>query len=557
MDTKVEAHSDYFEDHVEDNLKPDQAAPSSKGHVEGNALLFNKDGEIRKIPVPTDDPNDPLNFRKWEKYAIVFVSCWFSIMGISMASGLGSILETFFGMYAPLGATSDEIVMLITVPTLCIGLGNFILLPFGLAFGRRPVFLVAMVVLLAATIWGGAQNSLEQHLGARILQGLATGASESLLPLMLTEVTFLHERSRVFALYWTVQNVVSSCLNLSSSYLVHDLGWRWYYWVFVITVAVGLVIAFCCAFETQFDRPAVLLDGQIVVTDESGATRVIPDSEAQEYLAAHPGLTGAPLSAAQTHVLGSTVSTRKSYIQRIKPWSTPQPNPGRVIVTTWVQMLQSLCSPGIIFAVLASSITLGVNVGMSLTYNTVLMNNFGWAPQDIGLIAVGGVVGSLLGMLYSGLVGQKLVMWLARRNKGVHLPEHELLTNVFPAIVGFATLLLYGFTATNASGTGSWWGPYLAWTFSQYSFTAIIISTTTFATQTAIKHPGPALVVVVGSKNIISFGATYGLNPMLRAYGYDWAFGVLAGIYGAIFVLGIPVYFLNPKFRAWQTSKHA
>ena len=57
-----------------------------------------------------------------------------------------------------------------------------------------------MVVLLAATIAAAVQNSYNGHLAARIAQGLATGASESLLPLMLTEITFLHERGRVFGL---------------------------------------------------------------------------------------------------------------------------------------------------------------------------------------------------------------------------------------------------------------------------------------------------------------------------------------------------------------------
>lgn len=49
-----------------------------------------------------------------------------------------------------------------------------------------------MVILLIATIAAALQNSYNGHLASRIVQGLATGASESLLPLMLTEVTFLH-----------------------------------------------------------------------------------------------------------------------------------------------------------------------------------------------------------------------------------------------------------------------------------------------------------------------------------------------------------------------------
>lgn len=44
-------------------------------------------------------------------------------MAISMANGLGSILEVVLHVYLPQGHTPDDIAMLITVPTLCIGLG--------------------------------------------------------------------------------------------------------------------------------------------------------------------------------------------------------------------------------------------------------------------------------------------------------------------------------------------------------------------------------------------------------------------------------------------------
>lgn len=93
-------------------------------HIKGNAFLVREDGQVRKIPVPSGDPNDPLNLRRWEKYGVIFCCCWFSIMGLSIASGLGAILNVFFEMYSPQGYTPDEIVFLITLPTLCIGLGT-------------------------------------------------------------------------------------------------------------------------------------------------------------------------------------------------------------------------------------------------------------------------------------------------------------------------------------------------------------------------------------------------------------------------------------------------
>jgi hypothetical protein len=100
------------------------AAAENDSHIGGDAFLVNKDGEIRKVPAPTDDPNDPLNFRRWEKYTVVFCCCWFSIMGLSIASGLGTILNVMFEMYIPQGYTPDQVVFLITLPTFCIGLGE-------------------------------------------------------------------------------------------------------------------------------------------------------------------------------------------------------------------------------------------------------------------------------------------------------------------------------------------------------------------------------------------------------------------------------------------------
>lgn len=522
------------------------------GHVEGNALLVSKDGEVRRIPVPSNDPNDPLNFKPWQKYALVFCCCWFSIMGLSMASGLGAILSVFMEMYMAEGYTASQVVLLITLPTLCIGLGNYIILPLSLAFGRRPVFLVAMVILLASTIGAATQNSYNGHLATRIIQGLSTGASESLLPLMLSEVTFLHERSRIFGLYWMVQNALSSILNLSASYLNSSLGWRWYYWIFVITVSVGIVIAYLFAFETQFTRPIASLDGQLIVTDEFGVTHIVPDSEAQEFLAnlQASGINPAALDPSSPSD-GAAVSERKSYLQLIRPWSKPHPHPVRVILRSWMQMVVSLLSPGLLYAVLTSAVVLGCAVAISLTYDAVFLG-YGWPAKDIGLINIGGVIGALLGMLYCTFSAEPFVLWMAKRNRGVHTPEHHLLTLAPPAVIGFAMLFLYGWTA---EGGSTWWGPYMAWTLFEYAFTAVIIISTTFASEAAVHYPGPALVVVVGTKNLVSFGLSYGLTPMVAEHGYKWAFGVLAGIYMAVFLLGIPVYMYNGRFRAYAARK--
>jgi hypothetical protein len=61
------------------NLKADinHMESTGDGHTLGSTLLVTTEGHVRRIPVPTNDPNDPLNFTKWQKIGIVFSCCWF------------------------------------------------------------------------------------------------------------------------------------------------------------------------------------------------------------------------------------------------------------------------------------------------------------------------------------------------------------------------------------------------------------------------------------------------------------------------------------------------
>jgi hypothetical protein len=40
-------------------------------------VLVDERGEIQRLPVPSSDPNDPLNYTKWEKLGVIFSCCWF------------------------------------------------------------------------------------------------------------------------------------------------------------------------------------------------------------------------------------------------------------------------------------------------------------------------------------------------------------------------------------------------------------------------------------------------------------------------------------------------
>ena len=91
--------------------------------------------------------------------------------------------------------------------------------------------------------------------------------------------------------------------------------------------------------------------GQVVHTDEFGVTRVLSDEEAREY-GAFDG----------NNVLASDngMSTQKrSFVSTLSPVSPVLPNGFKVAGTVLIKMLSALSSPAVIWAILASSISLG------------------------------------------------------------------------------------------------------------------------------------------------------------------------------------------------------
>ncbi|KAL4864925.1 hypothetical protein BDV12DRAFT_158274 [Aspergillus spectabilis] len=530
---------------IEEKAVIELAENVESGKPLGQHVLVDDNGQVQRLPVPSKDPNDPLNYTKWEKIGIIVSCCWFSTMSLSLVGGLGAFLEVFFAMYMSKGHTTNEVVWLSTFPSLFVGIGNFVVLPLALLYGRRFTTIVSTIVLLGATIGCAVCNTWEQHLALRIIQGLAAGVTESVLPLVLAEVTFVHQHGMVYGLYWAAQSAITGCLNLAASYEVAALGWRWYYWVFAITVAVGLVLAVFFGFETGYQRSSQFINGRMVLTDSFGVTRLLTEHETQEYFENHGHPEG------DDHI-PEELRPKKTYLQMLVPWSSPTESALRLIPRTTFQIFEAFISPGILYATLVASVVLGSSIGMSLSYNTVLQHNYHWAPKSIGLINLGGVFGGFGGMLYAGFFGDRFIIWMAKRNGGVHIPEHRLPLLIFPGILGVGALLLYGFTA---DGSATWGGPYMGWTLFQITFVSVLILSTSFAAEAWEKNPGPAIVAVVGVKNIIAFGLSYGINPMTQKYDYPVAMGNLAAICGGVFLLGVPVYYLNPKWRRWMEMK--
>lgn len=199
--------------------------------VVGTTQLF-EGGQLRYIPMPTPSPCDPLNLAAWRKWAAIASLSFFGALALSGEFIIGALVPVFVLEYAGIdpkilgtlhlqdlvgggGAGQDtsvnlnpfallsslggppvwKVALLSSLPLLMNGVASYVLVPLAIAVGRRPVLLAVGVLAWSGGLWASFSTSLDSHLAARALQGLGAGAVEALIPLIVQDMMFIHQRN--------------------------------------------------------------------------------------------------------------------------------------------------------------------------------------------------------------------------------------------------------------------------------------------------------------------------------------------------------------------------
>jgi MFS family permease len=127
------------------------------------------------------------------------------------------LLESLAGLGGP---PLYQVALLSSLPLLVNGISSYFLVPLSIAVGRRPVLLFAGLLAWTGGLWAGFSNSLPSHLGARCFQGLGAGAVEALIPLIVQDFMFIHQRNKAIASIGASQGLIIVSLGIAR-HVVH------------------------------------------------------------------------------------------------------------------------------------------------------------------------------------------------------------------------------------------------------------------------------------------------------------------------------------------------
>jgi MFS family permease len=124
-----------------------------------------------------------------------------------------------------------QVTLLQTLPSLSNCVASYFLVPLSLAIGRRPVLILTAMCSWIGGFWAGYSTSIQSHLAARIIHGLGSATVEGLLPLIMQDMVFIHQRNRSIAAIMACQGPVMTIFGIISPYIALHYSWRWIYWV--------------------------------------------------------------------------------------------------------------------------------------------------------------------------------------------------------------------------------------------------------------------------------------------------------------------------------------
>ncbi|KAH7134969.1 major facilitator superfamily domain-containing protein [Dendryphion nanum] len=479
--------------------------------------------EIRLVPQPSEDPADPLNFPMWRKMAILGCMSLFPFIVNITSASISSALP--FYAAAPIFGlppkTFAQLSYLIAVNILTLGASNLWWVPLANTFGRRPIILISLVILVLSSMWAGLATSFESLLAARIVMGIGGGSADAVAPDVVGEIFFVHQRGRAMAVYTVCLAMGSLVGSIVGGYIVGNYGFDWLHWTNVILAAGTFVLCLIFQSETLYERDESL----------SLAVRAVDEKTQTEM---------------KEEALPSQATTYRPYtFARSLKLTTYRPG----IRNKFLAPFLTLRLPGVWLISLWYAGLVGATVAMSTVAPQIVAKPPYLWGKDAGLINVGGIIGTALGCLYAYLVADWITKRVAKKDvHGFSEPESRLPTALPSLFIATAGILTFGFCAQNPSPK-AWIGLQFGIGMNAFGLMQAPSIGFNYLIESYSSISGDCFVAVTCARAIIAFAWTFFVGHWVEDRGPAEPFGIFGMLMGIFGLFTIPVYIWGKRLR--------
>ncbi|UNI18473.1 hypothetical protein JDV02_004741 [Purpureocillium takamizusanense] len=497
-------------------------------------------------PIPTSDPNDPLNWSAGRK-CVNFALVSFYVLMTFVQLDIG---YTAWGQYQ--GELDFSVSLLnggVALQYAGLAIGCFFFVPLVHKYGRRPSYIVSTVMQLASCVWFALMKRPVDLWISSLLSGLGGATSETIVQITIADLFFVHNHAALNGCYLLFVAIGAFLGPVASGYIVDDQGWRWIWWWCVILFGATLTLTILFFEESKYTP---ILRAQVPSTPGPDEPADAPDKahieRAQTRDNEHPGHSARDkygvVERTLSNVLLDETIPLKSYRERLA-----------LVTKTEGPILPHLSQPIVLLFTFPAIAYTAITYGTTLAEFSILTSvqaiylfepPYNFSASGVGLMNLAPFIGHLPGIIIGGYLNDKSIVWLARRNGGVYEPEMRLWLALPSIILTPASVLMLG---VGLAYMAPW--PLLAVGFGLFGFNLGATSSIALSYAMDCYHDviGNALVGVVFTRNVLSVVVLFSLTPWIDGMGLRDMHILVSAFSFCILLIPVPLLIWGKKSR--------
>ncbi|KAH8800499.1 major facilitator superfamily transporter [Xylogone sp. PMI_703] len=491
-------------------------APGTVGLTNTNGINEDDSTEsrIERYPIPSNDPNDPLNWSSLRKSVNFTLVCFYLDIATVAYGEYVEDLHLTYTIYTISGALNY----------VGLAIGCIILIPFVHRYGRRPLYLFSSVIQLASSIWAARVTSPGGIIVTSVISGIGGAISETIVQITIADI-FVHQRATMNGIFLAMQSAGAYLGPVAAGFIVQSQGWRWMWWWCAIFLGINLVLV---AFFFEESKYIAVLVDQNVATANLDEEQEKTDNKADiEKSNPNPSINISPR-------IDLSIKP-KPYRERLALFTK---TPATISHHFYQPFIALVTFPAVAYsAITYGSLFAWFSVITSVESAYLIYPPYNFGPAGIGLLGIAPFVGSLLGSVTGAPLSDRSIMWLSRRNGGIFEPEMRLYMAIPAAFISFAVLAIG-------------WGIY------GFGFMVAGDVALSYVTDCYQNIVADALVAIVFVRNAISVIILFTLSPWISSLGIQNTLICASFLALGILLIPIPLLIWGKRARIATAEKY-
>lgn len=455
MSGTLETTANYYDDNFvpgTTNILVGNDASSIDSSTSAKPLKRNKDGIIL-MPQPSESPNDPLNWSTGRKMWHFVLLSFITALTAATSNDAGAAQDSLNAIY---GISYDAMNTGAGVLFIFIGWSCIFFAPASSLYGRRITYIICLLAGTLGSVWFALSRKTADTIWSQAFVGMSEACAEAQVQQSLSDIFFQHQLGSVLTVYILATSVGSFLGPLIAHLISQSQTFRWVGWWGAIICGVTLIVIIFGCEETVFDRmkhSVVYQSNNSVEGEENDKKedlqKIESSLEKNEDIETKQNdvtefLSETPVADAEAQVQEKL----KPYHKRIAI-ITPSPYlegygfkqyVKRFIVYFKIFTFPAVWLSGLLWGLQDAYMT------FFLTTQDTYFYDDPWNKSETGvaIMNVATLIGACIGCFMSGMLSDKHVLWIARKNGGIYEPEYRLWLLFITLIISPVGLIMFG-----------------------------------------------------------------------------------------------------------------